>query len=373
MSSKRWITFAFLLLAGCNYTVNKNPGGGGGGGSPAAASALSFANVQSKVLGTSCMPCHASPRNAGGVNLEKYENVFASRQGIREAVASGAMPPSGMTDDKKQLLISWIDAGAPFDTAPGTEAPKPGDPQPSPAPSATPTDDHGDDDHGGHHDDDDDDDDHGGRRGGLTWDNVNARVIQTSCKGCHSAPANRGGVNLETYEDVFAKRSSIRRAVAGGEMPPRGMSGDKKDLLIAWIDAGAPRGSSARRPQPTPRATPAPIATPEPPPQPTPEPTPATEPVACAPSFEEVHAQIIEPKCTGCHSSGGGAGGIELDTYDLVFANRLKVREAVSERFMPPRRPLEDPQIKLLVDWVDAGAPEKKPENCSNLITEVGT
>ena len=369
MGSKHLIAFALLLLAGCNYTVNKNPGAGGGtGGGNTAASAMSFANVQAKVLKTSCLPCHASPRNAGGVNVDTWENVFAKKDAIRAAVASGAMPPAGMSDDKKQLLISWIDAGALLETPPGTEVPKPGDPQPSPAPSATPTDDHGDDDR-----DDDDDDDHGGRQRGLTWNNVNARVIQTSCKGCHSAPANRGGVNLETYENVFAKRSAIKRAVASGEMPPRGMSDDKKDLLIAWIDAGAPRGRGGENPRPTPRATPEPIATPMPTPEPTPAPMPTPEPVACAPDFAEVYSQIIEPKCTGCHSSGGGAGGIELDKYELVFANRLQVREAVSERFMPPRRPLEDPQIELLVDWVDAGAPEKKPENCSNLITEVGT
>lgn len=78
----------------------------------------------------------------------------------------------------------------------------------------------------------------------LNFDNVFNTSIKTSCFGCHAAPRNASGINLETYESVFANRQAVQQAVASRAMPDsmgRTMSDSARDLLLRWLAAGAPR------------------------------------------------------------------------------------------------------------------------------------
>ncbi|HRO68690.1 MAG TPA: hypothetical protein PL182_14045, partial [Pseudobdellovibrionaceae bacterium] len=60
----------------------------------------------------------------------------------------------------------------------------------------------------------------------MDFNSVYQAVIRPKCATCHSASGgNRGGVNLETYENVFANRSAVQSAVQGGFMPPRSAAG----------------------------------------------------------------------------------------------------------------------------------------------------
>lgn len=59
-----------------------------------------------------------------------------------------------------------------------------------------------------------------------------APLIQNYCGGCH---------NFGSYSLLYASRSSIRSAIAGGMMPRGGsFSNAQKDIIICWIDNGAP-------------------------------------------------------------------------------------------------------------------------------------
>jgi hypothetical protein len=70
--------------------------------------------------------------------------------------------------------------------------------------------------------------------------------------------------------------------------------------------------------------------------------------------FAQIKTQILEPKCTRCHSN--------YASYSNVFADREDIRQAVLiERSMPKRDTMSDEQYATLQEWLDAGAPEVAP------------
>lgn len=80
------------------------------------------------------------------------------------------------------------------------------------------------------------------------------------------------------------------------------------------------------------------------------------------PSFNAVLQSVLKPKCASCHSSAGGnPAGVNLETYESVVPLRNAVRGVIDGNpiLMPPRRaaPLTDAEKRLLITWLDAGAP----------------
>ncbi|MBI5507853.1 MAG: monooxygenase [Deltaproteobacteria bacterium] len=82
-------------------------------------------------------------------------------------------------------------------------------------------------------------------------------ILAARCAACHSD----GGIApfaLTSYEAVYARRTEIRRALDRRTMPPwppapdcneyandRALKPDERDLLAAWLSAGAPAGDPA--------------------------------------------------------------------------------------------------------------------------------
>lgn len=107
----------------------------------------------------------------------------------------------------------------------------------------------------------------------------------------------------------------------------------------------------------------------------TPAPAPS-EDLGCAvtalpktvPSYSTQVAPLLAEKCTACHRAGGVAPWA-MDQYATVRGWSAMLREVVASRRMPPwhadpaighfsnDRSLTPAQIRLLTDWVDAGAP----------------
>jgi len=97
---------------------------------------------------------------------------------------------------------------------------------------------------------------------GITYSNRVSRIIQNNCQTCHRG----GGVApfaLETYEQVSAYRAMIRYVIENGIMPPwyakhgvgefaneRRLAGRDRADLLAWIEAGGPRGNDRDAPAP---------------------------------------------------------------------------------------------------------------------------
>lgn len=97
---------------------------------------------------------------------------------------------------------------------------------------------------------------------GITFHNRVETIFQDNCQACHR-PEGGAPFALVSYDDAYRYRTMIRDAVAARRMPPwhadltvghwmndRSLTeGDLQDL-IAWIDAGAPRGNPADAPPP---------------------------------------------------------------------------------------------------------------------------
>jgi peroxiredoxin len=85
-------------------------------------------------------------------------------------------------------------------------------------------------------------------------------------------------------------------------------------------------------------------------------------------SYSEQIAPLLIDKCTACHQTGG-VGPWAMTSYDMVKGFAPMIREVVRTQRMPPwhadphygawqnTRALSDDQRKLLVHWIEAGAP----------------
>lgn len=77
----------------------------------------------------------------------------------------------------------------------------------------------------------------------TTYPNVAEKVFKARCTGCHGT---KGGINLESYENIKPHLSIIRAVVDADEMPPKTpLAPEQKQLLLKWIDAGAPEVADA--------------------------------------------------------------------------------------------------------------------------------
>ncbi len=214
----------------------------------------------------------------------------------------------------------------------------------------------------------------------LSYKLVQEKILSKRCVACHSeAAGNKGDVNLETYENVFAAKAQIRAEVFSGSMPPASrpqlkLSANEIKVLLDWIDNGAKKEATDSTPVVVPPAT-SPVIEPLPPvvsppvvaPPVVTEPPVITEPVGDTQVyFAEVMAKVIQTNCLKCHSEkAGNRGGINLETYASVFENRFELKDDVEQGVMPPRPPrgtaLTDGQKSLILEWLAKGAPEKAP------------
>lgn len=204
------LTYALVLLTlgGCNLSDSKSPllfKEIFSGIQPLPTNGISnFEQINSLILTPKCLSCHSSAGgDAGGLNLETYENVLANLSFIKSEVQADTMPKNKtkLNANEKALLFKWIDAGGPKEetTTPPSEI--------------------------------------------ITYDTVKEKVLAPRCIGCHSDEGgNRGDVNLETYENVLSFASLIESEIISGSMPrPRNkpLSSEQKTLILKWIKDGA--------------------------------------------------------------------------------------------------------------------------------------
>lgn len=114
-----FLVLALIFMFGCNYTKLKNVNGDNSRFSlpPDQKAQLSYGLVDAQVLGPRCVACHGT---SGGVSLERYSDVMANLDKIKNAVfVTHTMPKRGDLNDREMsILWSWIEIGAP-EQAPG--------------------------------------------------------------------------------------------------------------------------------------------------------------------------------------------------------------------------------------------------------------
>ena len=90
-----------------------------------------------------------------------------------------------------------------------------------------------------------------------TWHRDVRSIVTQSCATCHTAGAIAPFV-LQSYADVFARRSLVRTQIESRKMPPwppapgcaeyaddRSLPEQDRATLLSWIDGGAPEGDPA--------------------------------------------------------------------------------------------------------------------------------
>lgn len=172
---------------------------------------------------------------------------------------------------------------------------------------------------------------------GLDFEAVKTQVLEANpqrdyCVRCHSWAAD--------YNQVKGKLEDIRSRVQSGDMP-RGQTlpAEKKALLLAWIDSGAPlttappEGGAGDEPAPE---------------EPAPEEPAPTEPDAL--NFATMKAKFFEPACVRCHAWTTNYESVAKSIDDIVFQ--------IDMGFMPKGGSLTEEQKTLLSDWIEAGLPE---------------
>lgn len=111
-----------------------------------------------------------------------------------------------------------------------------------------------------------------------------------------------------------------------------------------------------------------------PPPQTSTEPTPTPVPAPSNPTFNADISPIFQKSCTMCHGSMGGWDGtsyqsvmttgdngpvvIPGDTANSVLAQKI-MGTSTFGGIMPPGGKLPDATIQMILDWIEAGGPEK--------------
>lgn len=171
--------------------------------------------------------------------------------------------------------------------------------------------------------------------GPIAFSRIQAEVLP-KCTRCHGW--------AESYEGVRPLLSEIAARVAsrdpGFRMPMPGspdLTAGERALLLEWIARGGPEGEPGEGTQPEPPVTP-----PVPPPP--------------ALNFAAVKAKVFDAKCLRCH-------GRDLDTYEnarpLLREIDFRVRLEGAGQMPPASRPqLTAEEKQLLLDWIQAGAPE---------------
>jgi mono/diheme cytochrome c family protein len=334
------ITLAALALSSCSYYNPKNVGGSAGR-TQTSFSAISYGQVHDQIFAPKCMGCHFS----GGQSpaLDSYAAVKSAVDDIEQmAIVKRAMPPrKPLTDDLSNLLSEWIANGAPLgdpEPAPSAEPSAEPSTEPSPAPSLVPV--------------------------LPTFASIRANIIETSCAKCHGPGGPASDAPLDTVAELLSEKlitpgnastSKFYMLIEKKIMPPKStgitLSDQEIQAVGQWI-----QNDTSDEPTPGPSVSPSP--------------TPAPSLLPLAPTFTSIRADIFESKCLTCHSAGGHAAEVPLDTLSDVLADKIvtpgnpstsTLYNLVANKKMPPQgttAPLTDQEIQVISEWIQQGTPQ---------------
>ncbi len=190
---KKLFFLIFLLPLSCNFTKSKftnNIDGDARLLEVIKSHQVDFAIVKRSILEPKCISCHSSSKgNQGEINLETYNTVINNLIKIKSVIEDGSMPKDGtsLSSAEKQLILEWINNGAPFNVGDIVPPLNPND-------NTTPT----------HEKKDDQPLPLIPEKEIYSFENINQQVLIPKCLKCHKAPENSGKVNLESYESVIA-------------------------------------------------------------------------------------------------------------------------------------------------------------------------
>jgi mono/diheme cytochrome c family protein len=271
-------------------------------------------------MAASCVQCHTE----GGEfpDLTSEELIIAEIGSVKERVEIGNMPPVkfpkfAISEAQRKLLLDWI---AKVQTVNPVE-PNPVEPIPPVVVPPVPpeakflTD----------------------EEVALLKDNelnyalVNKNAFEQSCLGCHSETSSKPRKPLlDSYAKIVENKQAVQDAVQSEDMPPKGMVDVRRQLILKWLNLGAPLEIVPEEVNP---------------------PRVIEEKVL----FSQVSEKVFVPHCIRCHGEGED---FDLTLLEDAKANAISIKEQVVTKAMPKGKnnKLSDEQINLVVKWVDQGA-----------------
>lgn len=169
----------------------------------------------------------------------------------------------------------------------------------------------------------------------LDYTSVQMSVLGPQCLNCHSsAGGNKGGLSLETYQQVRASMSRIYfRSIEKKDMPPNPMTADQYDLLKSWIEAGSPE-KNIRGP---------------------------LRPIKGPINWAVIRDQVLKTSCLDCHSGQNPHGGLNFESLEVVKQNINAIFDsAIVKQTMPlePYSALSESEKQALMKWISQGMPQ---------------
>jgi cytochrome b subunit of formate dehydrogenase/mono/diheme cytochrome c family protein len=175
----------------------------------------------------------------------------------------------------------------------------------------------------------------------LAWTGSLDNIMQEKCASCHGT---MGGFNAETYEEVMKfvepgnpDNSKIVQAQQGGNHPGQ-FSDEELNLLIQWIQAGAPQeAGGASGAQPTQAAAP-----------------------ASSETWSAGMETLFTERCGSCH---GDTGGFTATTYEDVM-NQVTAGDPDNSGVVSSQTAGTHPgqfseeELNRVIEWIKAGAPQ---------------
>jgi formate dehydrogenase gamma subunit len=293
---------------------------------------VSWDGVVAGFFDPTCTGCHGSGNQTSGLDLSSYDTaVTGGNRGagivpgdpegsvVYQVMSSGSHPAL-LPDDQLEVFRAWIAAGAPeTDEDAGTT---------TTVPSA-----------------------------GPSWDVEIAALFDPTCTGCHGASNQTSGLDLSSYDSALTGGSrgpgivpgdpeaSVIVQMMGGSHPAQ-LSPEDLDLLITWIEAGAPEQPGSGPPADT---------------------TTTTEAVAF--TWNADFAPIMDQRCTTCHNPERLTSGLDLTSYEGAVAGGSRgpgivpgdPDGSVVYQILEPGdhvMTFRTSELAALRSWISAGAPE---------------
>lgn len=211
----KFIFLVLVVIIGCDYNHVKRVENKGVPMNAQQMRVPDFKAIRSLLLETKCIGCHSDKVAKGGVNLERYAQVRAAlnRLAFRVLEKQDMPPDRPVSAQEAQLLMNWIDMGAPEKSDVNFEKPNPDL-----------------------------------ERGPTDWPKVRDKIFAIKCLDCHSAamPDTRPDANLDLTSliEVRAKASIIfDRIILKQDMPLApypAVSPSERKVLLKWFDSGMP-------------------------------------------------------------------------------------------------------------------------------------
>lgn len=273
-----------------------------------------------QILGQKCGACHDQAALGGVTHILDVNNLIGtglivagdpSKGRLIGAIADGSMPKTGtlVSASELQTLKNWISSMVL--SGGGLAGPLP--------PGKT-------------------------VQVNSTLHNSAMQILNVNCAGCHQKITSGGLTNVLDVNQLVAggyvkpgdpAQGRLIGAIADGSMPKgNGARVSAADLqtLKSWISAMTIVDDTGQA-------------------------RPPTRP-ALSPTFTGVFANIIQPKCVGCHGPIQRYGGKRFDSYSTVSSNKGDIQNECQSGNMPdsPYPRLDTEELTALKSWIAAGA-----------------